>query len=501
MSPKSKILTVLCLSLLYSYLFYNQELGLNFLVFEFSILALLIYFKQLNFKNNKIQFALVGFCISILSFIWNYSVFALVVNVIFAIYLIGVISYPQVKNHFYGIIIGLYSMSLSLIELFKNISLSAKSSNRFLQNIWRTKIYLIPIIISIIFIAIYRNSSTYFNSIINTIEKYTIDNIPNLFEHIDGQWLLLFMVGVIYSGFVFLRSRHNDLVNYDLNSSDHIIRTKKSFFFDYKPNALQTEAKLGVLLLIVLNLMLMILNSIDIYWVWFNFTWNGTILKQFVHEGTYLLIFSVLLSIAIVLYYFRANQNFNPKINSLKRLSIMWIAQNIILCISVGIRNYWYIDYFNLAYKRIGVIIFLIITIYGLYTVYLKVKSKKSFSYLLSKNTLSILVILLFFSLFNWDIIIAKYNFNNAHKAYLHLEYMHSLGNKAIPYIDKPIEEINNLKIQQKLLFKFDTNYMSAEEYINKIALKKSEFLRVDENKDWRSWNYAEYNARKLLKN
>ncbi len=499
MSPKSKIVSTIALALLFSYLFYNQSIGINFLIFEFCALALLFIFKQIDLSNPKIKFALTGFAISIISFVWNFSVFAFIVNLLFSIYFIGILTYPKLKNHFHGFFFGISSMLMSIFEFIKCLNSSAKSSNSAIKKIWKAKIYVIPIFIIVIFVAIYRNSSPYFNSIINTIEKYTIDKIPNLFEYIDENWLFLFIVGTLLSSFILFRSTLANLVQYDRNYNDQIFRTRKTLYFDYKPNALQTEAKLGVLLLVFLNGMLMVLNSIDIYWVWFNFKWDGTILKQFVHEGTYLLIFSILLSIVIVLYFFRANQNFNPKIKRLRTLSYIWIAQNIILCISVGIRNYWYIDYFNLAYKRIGVIIFLLITIYGLYTVYLKLKHKKSFSYLLSKNTFSILSILLFFSLFNWDVLIAQYNFKNANKAFLHLDYMQTLGDKALPYLEKPLDELTTIKQQQQVLYRFDTVYLSPEEYVNSIQNRKTEFLKIDENIDWRSWNYSEYKAKKML--
>jgi hypothetical protein len=499
MSPKTKILSVVALATLFSYLFYEQKLGLNFLLFEIAALSILIYFKQINLAKTKTIFALLGFGLSIVSFVWNYSVFAFTMHVVFGIYLIGIIAYPKLKNHFNALLIGLTSALVSLYEFTKSLNASVKESNTVFKTIWKSKIYLLPIIIAIVFIAIYRNSSPQFNTFIDTIELYSIDKIPNLFQYIDGHWLYLFIVGFILSSFIIFRTSLSDIINLDLKMNEQLIRSKKSLYFDYKPNALQTEAKLGVVLLLILNCMLMVLNSIDIYWVWFNFKWNGSILKQFVHEGTYLLLFSIILSIIIVLYYFRANQNFNPKLKWLKTLSYAWIAQNIVLCISVGIRNYWYIDYFNLAYKRIGVIIFLLITIYGLYTVYRKIKHKKSFSFLLSSNTYSVLCILLFFSLFNWDVIIAKYNFSNAHKAYLHLEYMHTLGNKALPYLEKPLNELKTLKLQQQVRYRFDSTYITAEQYLRLIEEKKVAFLKVEERFDWRSWNYAEYKARKML--
>ncbi|MFT7072048.1 DUF4153 domain-containing protein [Patiriisocius sp. Uisw_017] len=66
----------------------------------------------------------------------------------------------------------------------------------------------------------------------------------------------------------------------------------------------------------------------------------------------------------------------------------------MILAISVGIRNFWYFEYYSLAYKRIGIFFFLTATIYGLYTVLIKVKDKKSSFYLFRNNAWSVFLIL-----------------------------------------------------------------------------------------------------------
>ncbi|UPT66719.1 MAG: DUF4173 domain-containing protein [Sphingobacteriales bacterium JAD_PAG50586_3] len=271
---------------------------------------------------------------------------------------------------------------------------------------------------------------------------------------------------------------------------------------------MKNEYRAGVFLLVVLNALILLLNIIDINWVWFNFRWEGQYLKQFVHEGTYMLIISILISIAVVLYYFRSNLNFYTKNKVLKYLSYAWLAQNAVLAISVCVRNYRYIEYFSLAYKRIGVFIFLLLTLYGLYTVFMKVKDKRSSFYLFRTNAYAILVVLVVTSLFNWDVIIAKYNFAHADRSYLHLDFMSALSDKALPYLDKPLAEVEKIKLAQRDDFEFDSgssfsrgyNYMTADEYCYSIESRKAQFITEWERKSIWEWNWPEYKAYQQLK-
>jgi hypothetical protein len=233
--------------------------------------------------------------------------------------------------------------------------------------------------------------------------------------------------------------------------------------------------------------------------VWFNFSWEGQYLKQFVHEGTYLLILSILISIAIVLYYFRGNLNFYHGNKFLKRLCYLWILQNGILIISVAIRNFWYIQHFALAYKRIGVFIFLVLTLYGLYTVYKKVRHHKSAFYLYRSNAHSVFLILAVASLFNWDSIIAKYNFSHYQHSFVHLNFLATLPDKSLPYTVKPLGELRTINKIQKEKFSFDEAYMTPEDYYEKINIRKEEFREAWEAKSILSWNLAEYLAYRKL--
>ena len=95
----------------------------------------------------------------------------------------------------------------------------------------------------------------------------------------------------------------------------------------------------------LLNALLLLVNAVDIRWLWFGFRpAPGFDLTQFVHEGTYVLIFSILLAAGIMLWFFRRNLNFYQRgLPALRWGATLWVLQNAVLAVSVGLRNYYYI--------------------------------------------------------------------------------------------------------------------------------------------------------------
>jgi hypothetical protein len=162
----------------------------------------------------------------------------------------------------------------------------------------------------------------------------------------------------------------------------------------------------------LLNVLLLAVNAVDINWLWFGFEpAPGFDLTQFVHEGTYVLIFSILLAAGIMLWFFRRNLNFyQPGLPLLRWGATAWVVQNVVLAISVGLRNYYYIVYTGLAYKRIGVYGFLLLTLFGLGTVLLKIWQQRSAFSLVRLNSWAAYVVLMLLAVGNWEIWIAEYN-------------------------------------------------------------------------------------------
>jgi hypothetical protein len=234
----------------------------------------------------------------------------------------------------------------------------------------------------------------------------------------------------------------------------------------------------------MVNALLLVVNIIDIDWVWLNFEYKGEInLTQFVHEGTYLLILSILISMGIILYFFRKNLNFYPKKKNLQIVANIWIIQNAVLAVSVALRNMHYINEYGLAYKRIGVFFFLSLVIFGLISLIIKITQKKSSFYLLKVNSLAVWIGFLLFAVPDWDIIIAKHNISDEVKQETDLKFLMQLDEKAFPLIDKNMQNLENRSSDSYFLrFGYTTFEKAFYSQVN-------EFLT-----DYQKRNFVEFN-------
>jgi hypothetical protein len=498
MKAKSGIISVFLSAVLFTVLFYKQALGLNLLIFELLYLTWLLLARQLSFRKNtqNMNTALAGMLATAVFSVFTYSVFVYIMNFLALLVFVGMLIYPEAKSFISAIKLSLQNILGSQMRFLTRLSGSRLNRQQTGGVMRSLLIFGVPIVIIVIFISLYSSSNPIFDRLVVRLTTGIADGFEFLFKNIDFLIAGNFLLGLLLSNYLIIRSLNQRIVDKDAESSNELSRIKSTGFRSFNSISLRNEYKAGVFLLVSLNALILIVNLIDIYWVWFNVTWNGQYLKQFVHQGTYMLILSILISIALVLYFFRRNINFYSKNSFLKYLSYAWLAQNAILAISVGVRNYWYIYYYALAYKRIGVIIFLLLTLYGLYSVFIKVRERRTAFYLFRVNTYAWFVVLVIASLINWDTLIARYNFSHAERSFLHFNFVARLSDNALPYLDKPLKELYRIdSIKNKNFPNEVVRYMNPDQYYAVIERRKESFRVKWEAKSFLSWNYPEYKA------
>lgn len=426
------------------------------------------------------------------------SLYVYVLNIITIILFIGYALYPYSPLITRSLGASMMHIIATPQNLLDNFSRRNSKYNKQINIFKQLGIYSMPIVIIILFISIYKTSNSIFNTIINSITSFFYDNFTFLFSKIDLAFVGSYLISVLAFGYILLRKKYANINETPLVMQ--VLRTKSPSAGSGTYVAFKNAFKGGVFLFTALNIILLVLNFSDIYLVWINFKWTGELLRGFVHEGTYLLLLSIVISIILVLYYFRGNTNFYSANKKLKYLCYAWLLQNFVLLLSVGLRNYYYIQHYALAYKRLGVIFFLIAAAVGLYSVYIKVKNKKSFSFLLQQNSLSIYTILLVTSFFNWDSIIARYNFSHAPKTFLHLSYLSALSDKALPFLITDNAYLSNINTLQKDKFTAVRDDITIEAYQLTVEQRKLDFIKRWEKKTFLEWNWPEYRAYKMLK-
>ena len=501
MNKRKSIFLILLSAFIFTLLFHKQALGLNLLLFEIAFFIWVISSKQFYFIGKNQITSGIGFLFTSLSTVITHSSLSYIINFLTLIVFIGILNYPEARSLVNSFGLSINSFFKSQGQFLKQISGSKLNGYHPGGFFRKSRIFFIPLIIILIFIIIYRLSNPVFDELLTQFESVFTEKWEIIFKDFDFMILITFTIGLLLSNFIIIRTVNRRIIQRDSDATEELKRIKNKSQNIFSASGLKSEYKAAIFLLAMLNIILLIINTIDIYWVWFNFEWNGNYLKQFVHEGTYLLILSIIISIILVLYFFRGNLNFLAKNRLLKYLSYVWLAQNAVLAISVAIRNFWYIHYFSLAYKRIGVIIFLMLVIYGLYTVFKKVRYRKSVFFLVKSNAYSIFIVLIISSVINWDNLIAKYNFQYADTAFLHLDFMATLSDSSIPYLDKPLDELVRINETQKEKFPFEQKFMTPEEFHSVIESRKIDFEEKWKEKNFLSWNLSEYKAFRELKN
>lgn len=469
-----KLTLIITGTILFNILFWDQGLGLNLLLFAVFILINIFIDKEK--PTRSLYIVLIGYLISTSLVVIHNSTIATILSFISLILVIGLRN-NSIKSIHYGLMntIAKYVQSLNPSEHLQDLNLP-KNTN--IKTVFRYfSLTIIPILLLVLFLTIFIHANPFFEKVYDNFIEQLI--LP--FQKISISKVLFIVWSLTITLWITIKYTNKEISKNDLSKKDVIQRLRiEKKRYSFTTLGLKKEYITAIIFFVMINILLLVVNIVDINWVWINFKYNFDFnISQFVHEGTYLLIFSVLLSIGILSFYYRRNLNFYSNNTLLKRLSYLWIAQNIILVLSVAMRNLHYIEFHGLTNKRIGVFIFLIITTIGLITIGLKIKRKNSFHYYFKTNTWALYITLIVCSLPNWDHIITKHNLEQ--KEGINYYYLTRLSDKTLPLLDEYRNDFNDAQIKR---------------IDNRINNYKHKQLN---DETWLSWDYASYKTNKYF--
>jgi hypothetical protein len=476
-------------TLLFYLLFWKHVMGINTLIhFLFSLTCYLIFYPT-SFKNRSFQASLFGTFLIACAVTYHQSAISQVFYWISSFLCIGFAHGIELRTIMYATMRTVRDLFYVPIELIMLMRPKGDVGPLIKKLIWLTKIAILPTFLAILFLIIYSNSNDVFGDYVSGFFEKIGEIFDYFFANIGFAQFLFFSLGGVLTTWMIvstIQSTYKEKENarkIHLQSADILSALPKEHEErESKLGKFMNENASGTLLMVLINLMLFGMNFIDITHYWFGFDGKGINLTQFVHEGTYLLILSILMSMALMLYYFRGYQNFSPKQPRLALLAYVWIFQNALLVFSVCIRNYHYIENSALAYKRIGVFFFLLLVLFGLYTLYLKIAGKRTGFYLLKLNTWSVYLIFVILSCINWDGFITKYNLSKVPNIPMDEEFLLNMSDKTLP-----------LLFQNKDKFQ-EPNTVYLHHRIHR-------FLNDKSRESWVSWNYSEAQAFRFFEN
>ncbi len=486
----TKFTLLICGGIVFNLLFWKEQLGINLLLFSSLLVSIGLISNKESWRSKGVWVSVFGVLITGVMVFMHHSFAARFVHFTSLLVFMGFLSQPRLKAVFHAI----GAAVMNAMDLPKSIAheVVLKTKNRQkMKKRWRwVKLIIIPWLVFWVFYWIFYGSNPVFAAYCDRFWNVVFDILESIFKDLSVLWIVKLIFGMAVVGLVIFRSSRKKLTNYENQLTENIERKRKprpnAFSFTKKTLvSLKNEHKSALLLIASINLLLLVINVIDINWIWFNFEYDGTYnLSQFVHEGTYLLILSILLSMGILLYFFRRNLNFFPNNIWLRRLANAWIFQNAILVVSVIVRNYHYMYHFGLAYKRIGVMFFLCAVIVGLITLFIKINKAKTSFYLLKVNSWAVYGLLLVLSLVNWDDVIVKHNIKHTHEVRLDVHFLMSLSDKTLPVL---YENKDTLRLSDRRGY-----HGNLEQRLNDRIYR---FMANQRKLSWKSWNQADAKA------
>lgn len=390
---------ILVCTVIFTLLFYNQNPGVNIGIFGVILTLLTSYFFQEKFVDRSHLILVITSILSCFAFAWYgdaASFFALAFSILFLQFKTqdGELKIVQI----FPLIFLNGFTSIGRIFIFSQWLPERKIHNDFAKKL--VAFVVIPVVFLGLFFIVYSFGSAHFSSLFT---DYTLD--INIFQ------LILITILGFYISFSFWNYwvpdacyEFNPKLNNEFTDISEVKSQSTFSFLD-----LDFERKSGVITLVLLNILLLIFIGTYNYEQFFEVADKAN-LSADTHERVNAVIFSILMAVGVILFYFKGGFNFDEEATSLKKLAKVWIILNAVLIVSTIIKNSEYVSSFGLTYKRLGVYAFLILAIIGLVYTFLKITKQKTNAYLVNQMVWYFYGTILVCSFVNWGNLITNYN-------------------------------------------------------------------------------------------
>ena len=265
--------------------------------------------------------------------------------------------------------------------------------------------------------------STIFDKIINK-------EIPCYKIHENDDFMAFLDVNPIAIGHTLVIPKKPQDYIFDLLDNDFKEEGKTQNQNSFSFLGVDFERRSGEITLFLLNVLLLVFIATYNYEQFFEVVQKSN-LSSDTHERVNAVIFSTIMAVGVLLFYFKGGFNFDEKAMNLKKLAKIWILLNGILILCAIIKNSEYVSFFGLTYKRLGVYAFLILAIIGLVISFVKITKQKTNAFLFNQMLWYFYGTIFVCSFINWGNIATVYNIKNE-KADFKFLYSLNYNNKIL---------------------------------------------------------------------
>ncbi|PJJ64018.1 DUF4153 domain-containing protein [Chryseobacterium geocarposphaerae] len=422
---------ILFTTVLFVVLFYGETPGVNLGILGIVYAVLALFATP---EKNKTQTFYILFVTSILSsiaFAW-YRDFPSLLAVVASLLFLGFKSKTRKLKTLFIVPVFVTNFFTFFCRFFSFEKWLPKfNTSGMLQK--TIAIILIPAIFIIVFFCIY---------------TYGSDHFATLFDNIEFDFNFLDFFGLAVLGFFIAFNFWNFSVDRFIYKQNHYLNN--TFSVQEKPQkpsfsfmTFDLERTSGIITFLVLNIMLVFFIFTYNYEQFYEAPKTPSQLSDETHERVVSVIFSIIMAIAVIMFYFKGAFNFDKNAGILKMLAKIWVVLNAVLIFSAMAKNTEYVQQLGLTYKRLGVYAFLILSIIGLVVTFIKIQKQKTNAFLFNQMLWYFYGMILVCSYFNWGGMATQYNIRN-HKG--NFEFLHSLN-----YNDEMLEQAFPKEMKTKI--------------------------------------------------
>ncbi|HVU33967.1 MAG TPA: DUF4173 domain-containing protein [Opitutaceae bacterium] len=237
------------------------------------------------------------------------------------------------------------------------------------------------------------------------------------------------------------------------------------------------------LMLAAVNALFCWANTVDAVFLWVHAALPaGVSYSEFLHDGVYSLIAATLLSGIVLTWLFEQDRAVAAH-RVTRTLGFVWIAQNLLLLFSVGLRLKLYIEAYDLTVLRLGTGSFLVLVAAGFALLSWRIQAAKSLRWLILSNLFAVCGLFYVLQFADLAGVTARYNTRrwlDHQSARIDVRYLERLGAPAWPSL--------------RLLERTAPDEATRRAATQALVRTERRFVRYS---GWQSWQWREATLRK----
>jgi hypothetical protein len=181
-------------------------------------------------------------------------------------------------------------------------------------------------------------------------------------------------------------------------------------------------------------------------------------------------------------------------------LALVWIIQNAILLFSLFLRDLNYIQFHGLAWNRLNLLVFMLLTLSGLILLWFKIRHLWTTWYVIKLNSYFAAGLFVLYAWIPWDSLMISYNLTHPNSGEIDVWFYLSAGVLTLPIVEANFDQINKqIEAHAQNEVKW-ISFESISEFKAHFYRQKLRFVHQYPLQGLLSWNYREHKAWEEMK-